>query len=203
MPSRSRLHVAATLLLGAGLAGCSQQTNQLRIQAFRSDSEPEELFERFDDAYFSNDALGNLDLVFRSVRPSRQEPSQLIRQVVHVHAFWKPIPGRTFVESTQCNATFCYMIGTGPVCISYEGAGFITFNLDWSKRKLTGRIESGELAPLRRVGKPRDLLGQAHITGRFTARKDKAKVLKIVGELRRELGPMPDYTRPPADRPPR
>lgn len=191
------------VVLAILLTGCTSRTNQLEIRSFRSSPDPSDLFERFDEACFSHDALGNLDLVFRSVRPSRQDPSQLIRQVVHVSTFWKPIPGTTFVESTQCNATFCYMIGTGPVCISYDGAGFVTFKLKWFKRRLSGKIESGELAPLRRVGKPKDLLGQARITGKFLARRDKTKVLRILGELRRELGPMPSYTRPQDQRGPR
>ncbi len=185
------------------LAGCSNRTTELRIRSFRSDGTSTDLFERFDESYFSHDARGSLDLVLRSVRASRQDPTQVIRQIVHINAFWKPVPGRTFVESTQCNATICYLIGTGPVVISYEGAGFITFKLDWFKRKLTGQLESGELAPLRRVGRPRDLLGQAQITGRFAASRNKTRVLALLGGLRRELGPMPTYTPPKERRTPR
>ncbi|MBN1342707.1 MAG: hypothetical protein JXQ73_08515 [Phycisphaerae bacterium] len=183
--------------------GCAKQKRELRIRSFRDNAEPTELFERFDEAYYSHDARNSLDLVLRSVRSSKQDPTQVIRQVVHVNAFWKPVPGHTFVESTQCNATIVYMIGTGPVSISYEGAGFITFKRDWLTKKLTGHIESGELAPLRRVGRPKDLLGQAQITGEFVARPDKTRVFALLGELRRELGPQPEYTRPPDDRGPR
>ncbi len=190
-------------MVALALAGCSRHVTELRIRSFHPDSDPTDLFEQFDEAYFSHDARGSTDVVFRSVRPSRQDPTQIIRQTVHVNAFWKPIPGHTFVESTQCNATICYVIGTGPLSISYEGAGFATFKLDWLKRGLTGHIESGELMPLRRVGKAKDLLGQAQITGKFYARRDKARVLAIQGELRRELGPMPDYVRPPDQRGPR
>jgi hypothetical protein len=202
-PVATHLRAALAVLLVIGLTGCSRETNQLRIKSFQSQGLPETLSETFDEAVFSHDAHGNLDLVFRSIRPSRQDPSQTIRQVVHFRAFWKPIPGRTFVESTQCNATVCYMIGTGPVCISYDGAGFMTFAFGWFKRSLKGKIESGELAPLRRVGKPKDLLGRAQITGKFRARRDKVQVLKILGELRRELGPMPSYTRDPEQARPR
>jgi len=179
------------------LAGCSSRTTKLQIRSFDADGQTTDLFERFEEACFSHDARGSLDLVFRSVKPSAVDPSQVIRQIVHINAFWQPIPGRTFVEPTQCNATICYMIGTGPVSISYEGGGFITFKMDWLKRYLTGQIESGELAPLRRVGRPKDLLGQAQISGEFRAKRDKSRVLAILSGLRRELGPMPRYTRPP------
>ena len=185
------------------LAGCKRPVTELRIESFRPEGGSTQLFERFDEAHFSHDSRGSLDLVFRSVRASKQDPTQVIRQTVHLNAFWKPVPGRTFVEATQCNATICYVIGTGPVSISYEGAGFATFKLDWLGRTLTGRIESGQLSPLRRVGRPRDLLGQAQITGQFRARRDKSRVFAILGELRRELGPMPPYTRPPDRRGPR
>ena len=113
------------------------------------------------------------------------------------------MPGRTFVESTQCNATLCYVIGTGPVAISYEGAGFVTFSLNGFKRTMTGKIESGQLSPLRRIGQAKDLLGQAQITGQFRAKQDKNRVLALLGELRREIGPAPPYTRPPDQRGPR
>ncbi len=184
-------------------SGCTRHKTELRIRSFKPDQPPSELYEQFDEAYYSLDARGSLDLILRSVRPSKQDPSQLIRQVVHVNAFWKPIPGRTFVESTQCNATFCYVIGTGPVSISYEGAGFLTFKEEWFGSRIRGKIESGELAPLRRSGRPKDLLGQAQIQGTFRAKRDKAHVLAMLGELRRELGPPPTYNRPFEDRGPR
>jgi len=184
-------------------AGCARPVTELRIQSFGSGEGPVDLYERFDEAYYSRDARGSLDLVLRSIRPSRQDPSQIIRQTLHVNAFWTPMPGRTFVESTQCNATLCYVIGTGPVAISYEGAGFVTFSLNGFKRTMTGKIESGQLSPLRRIGQAKDLLGQAQITGQFRAKQDKNRVLALLGELRREIGPAPPYTRPPDQRGPR
>ncbi len=197
---RVLIRAAAALLL---LGGCRGPITELRVRSFGPDSGPTDLFEQFDEGVFSRDARGNLDLVFHSVRPSRQDPSQVIRQTRHVNAFWVPMPGRTFVESTQCNATICYMIGTGPVSISYEGAGFVTFSINRFTGAMTGRIESGQLAPVRRVGQVKDLLGQAQISGQFRAREDKNRVLALLGELRRELGPMPPYIRPPDQRGPR
>jgi hypothetical protein len=195
--------LAVCLGLAVVLSGCAKPVTELRIRSFGSSDEPTDLFERFEEAYYSRDARGSTDLLLRSVRPSRQDPSQIIRQTIHINAFWTPVPGRTFVESTQCNATICYVIGTGPVSISYEGAGFVTFSLDWRKRNLIGKIESGQLAPLRKVGQAKDLLGQAQITGQFSARQDKNRVVAMLGDLRRELGPAPPYTRTPDQRGPR
>jgi len=189
-------------VIASALTGCARPTTELRIRSYLTES-PSDLFERFDEAFYSHDARGSLDLVLRSVRPSKQDPSQIIRQTLHVNAFWTPQPGRTFVEATQCNATVRYVLGTGPVSISYEGAGFVTFTLDWTKKDMVGKIESGQLAPLRKVGEAKDLLGQAQITGQFRARRDKNRVIAILGELRRELGPPPPYTRPPDERGPR
>jgi len=195
--------LGALILFAGGLAGCQKSITELRIKSFGSGGEPSDLFERFDEAWFGQDAHGNIDLVVRSLRPCGLDPSQIIRLTLHVNTFWNPVPGRTFVESTQCNATIRYVIATGPVSISYEGAGFTTFSMDWFKRTMTGKIESGQLAPLRKVGQPKDLLGQAQVMGTFRAKRDKNRVTALLGELRRELGPLPAYVRPPDERGPR
>jgi hypothetical protein len=149
---------------------------------------PKPLAERFDEALCSTDSRGEWDIVLHSLHPAQRDPRQSIEQILHLSLFWKPVPGTTYVESSQTNALMTYALLSGPTAISYEGAGFVYLTQDRSGG-ISGRIESGTLSPTRRVGEPNDLLGTCKLTGEFKGRIDRSRVSELTSLLGQRLGP--------------
>jgi hypothetical protein len=183
----------AAVLLILAAAGCRPPVTKLRVESHRPGEPPRELVETFDTCAFYWNNRGDLDLVLRRRQPSAVEADAEMVQVFWAHVLWKPVPGTTYAERTQTNATFVYALLDADRAISYEGAGFLYLTLDRSERTLTGAVESGTLAPVRRSGDAVDLLGQCLISGEFEARRDARTVVATLEELRRRLGPPPRY----------
>ena len=179
------------ILVLAAAGGCRTPVTQLHILALRDPSMPRQYYSRFDESSYRFDALGNLDLVLRGMNESSTDTGELITEVVHVHVFWKPIPGRTFANASMTNAKITYAITTEAVAMLYEGGGFLSFKLGRNKESMKGRLESAQLAPARRRGNARDLFGPAQVTGTFSATRNPRQVVRILNELRNQTGPKP------------
>ncbi len=189
-----RLGTAGAIVCLAGLGGCRRPVTQVNVLSLRDPSAPRSYFSRFDESYFRFDSHGNLDLVLRGRNegdPERPGGAEVITEVVHVRAFWTPVPGKTFANASMINARARYTILTEAVGIAYEGAGFVSFRLDRKKRKLTGKLEAAQLTPVVERGDARDLFGPAQVTGEFLAHKDERQVIRILNEVRILLEPPP------------
>lgn len=173
------------------LGGCSDSVTQLRIESHKPPDAPSFLSQKFPQAWFSWDARGNIDLVFESAQPSEVDSEGQLLQVFWARMFWKPVPGTTYVERTQTNANFGYAILDMDRAVSYEGAGFVYMSLNMDRNRMTGSIESGTLARMRSGDATSDLLGQCLVSGEFTARRNDAKVVELLTQLRQRLGPPP------------
>lgn len=184
----ARVLTRGTLVILAAACACRPPATELHIVALRDPSLPRRYFSRFDESYFRFDALGNLDLVLRGVNESPSETGEVITEVVHVHAFWEPIPGRTFADASMTNAKVAYSITTEVVAMQYEGGGFLSFKLDEKKHRIQGRLESAQLVPTHRRGDAHDLFGPARVTGTFTATDDARHVVRILNELKNVIG---------------
>ncbi len=187
-PSRARgraawLGAMAFLLM----AGCRSPSNQMAVVSLRDPGSPQRYFTRFDDAVYRTDAAGNLDIVLRGEHEGG--PGDQVVEVVHLHAFWKPIPGTSFAERSMINARVKYLILTGDTAILYEGAGFASFRLNKRTRQLTGRLEAAQLAPTRRRGPARDLFGAAQLVGSFDASRDDRHALQRLNDIVRMVTP--------------
>jgi hypothetical protein len=121
---------------------------------------------------------------------SQPVPPDLVwtSQLLKIELLWKPIPGKTYAESSQTNATIIYCLVNGDNAISYEGAGFVFFKLSRDGKELEGRIESASLRPTRFQRDPVDLFGPCRISGDFTATEGAREVATVRQRLRRLLG---------------
>lgn len=194
--------IAAALCL---LSGCTKPITQFEIESFKDSATPQRFSEVFDAGYFCVDSSKNHTFIF-TVSPTYVEreidtpddapestptPSEPVRmsQTLELKVFWRAIPGSTFAESTQTNANIVYCLTTGRNCITYEGAGFVSFSESRDGTTVTGLVESAALCPARFVNAPADLFGPCHISGTFVAHKDRAAVVSHQLALRRKLGP--------------
>lgn len=190
MPSfeKARVRVHAIMAAGLMLAGCQRPVpNRIAITTYDDPLSPRVYTTDFTEAYFS-EAPGGLEVLLRWKEPSRLDPTQDIEQVVHVRAFWKPVPGITRAERDMLNASLQFMILTPPTAVCYEGAGFLTFRLDRQGRTLTGDLESGELAITRTVGGAQQPFGPARISGHIQAVNDRRQLVRLLHDAQIMLG---------------
>ncbi|MFQ5425108.1 MAG: hypothetical protein ACE5F9_14170, partial [Phycisphaerae bacterium] len=193
------LPVAAAAVLG----GCARRTTTcFDVVTFKDPERSDHFSQAFDPGAFAIDAQNRYDIVFErrdsvslsgEERPagSNGDETSLVAlsQFIHIRVFWRPRPGSTFAERTQTNANIVYGLRRGDDVISYEGAGFVYFTMSRDEKTITGAIESATLGPGRSAGRPGDYFGPCHLSGSFTAQADRHRVVSVLHEVVRRLGP--------------
>lgn len=189
----------------ATFAGCRPEPNQLEILSFRKPEQQESFVEQFPNGYFRVNNERTYEIVMElepkllevhgetaggDEKGESNRPPDLVwtSQLIHIQLLWQALPGKTYAESTQTNASIVYCLVTGKNAISYEGAGFVFFELSRDGETLEGRIESASLRPTRFAGEPVDLFGACRVTGKFEARVGHREVASVRQRLRRLLG---------------
>jgi hypothetical protein len=195
-------------------SGCRSAETRLEIVSLKNPAAPERLSEHFDRVSFAVNAQNNWDIVLEipptplrvqpagptaatapadpatSPSPAPAEPAEvLMSQFICINVFWRPIPGRSFVESTQTNATIVYCLVTDRDVIAYQGAGFVSFTPSRDGQTIQGEIESSDLVPAHYVNRPVDVFGPCRIQGTFTAKRDRRHVVAVRQRLRKLIGP--------------
>lgn len=198
------------LLFGALASGCRPVETRFDILSFRNPLGPERFSEKFDPGAFAGNAHDNLDVVFdmpatlarmnvpKIGRPDPQsqpaedpapEEEVPVSQLIHLQVFWQPVPGTTFAESTQTNATIIYCLTMGRNTIAYRGAGFVYYTKSRDGSKIEGRIESSDLVPTDYMNEPVDLFGPCRLEGTFVAYENRRAVVDVIQRLRKSIGP--------------
>lgn len=189
------------------VAGCGRTETRFDIYSTSDRDHPERFTEFFEPGAFSVSSLSNWRIVFdmpevliqvEDAAPANSPEGDaaaepIVRtvpmaQYVKIEMFWRPLPGSTYAESSQINASIVYCLVTAADTISYEGAGFVFFKRSRDGKTITGRIESATLVPVRRVGSPRDIFGPCRLEATFTAKDDAAHVASIMRTLQKLLG---------------
>ncbi len=186
------LPASGVVLFGFVLAGCTEPVSRLRIESHRPGEPPVVLSEDFERCFYGRDARGNVEIVLRSARPSTLDVDSELVQLVWARTFWRPVPGTTYAERTQTNATIGYALLDAGRGISYEGAGFVFFS-EQPDGRIKGQIETATLAPGRTSGDAPELFGQCLVSGEFIAERSEGEVKAALTELRRSLGRPPRY----------
>ncbi|MFQ5412571.1 MAG: hypothetical protein ACE5EC_09740, partial [Phycisphaerae bacterium] len=192
---------------------CRPVDTHFEVVSFRDRTHPETLTQRFEPGSFcrnmgqvyeialelpesSHEAEVPFDEDNPAIEPdSNPEPDPapappvLTAQIIKMDVFWRPLPGTTYAESTQTNAAIRYVLRTGQEAISYEGAGFVYFELSRDGQSLEGKIESSTLRPMRQSAEDLDIFGPCRLTGTFTATKDRRGVATTIQKIHRWLGP--------------
>lgn len=187
-----KICIAAAAAVSAGLFGChSAPFNRVAVTDIRSDATPELYYEDFDESYFRLRDGGLVDLVLRKQTRAAADQTRKIVQIIVLRSYWKPFPGRTYANDSMLNANLCYVLIKGDSAISYEGGGFFQYTEKNGGEVITGKLECGDLQPLRRVGGDLSTFERARISGKFKARRDDRRTTQIINRIDYLLGPPP------------
>ena len=194
-PPRSyfqKICIAAAVAVVAGPFGCrSAPFNRVKVTDIRSDATPQLHYEDFDESYFRMRDGGLIDLVLRKQTRATADQTRKIVQIIVLRSYWKPFPGRTYANDSMLNANLCYVLIKGDSAISYEGGGFFQYAAKKGGEVITGKLEGGDLQPLRAVGGDLGIFERARITGKFKARRDDRRTTQIINQIDQLLGPPP------------
>lgn len=183
--SKSRTALGlALVVLSFSATGCQRPTAHVEIKSYKDPYFPEIYDIDFDHCAFRHADSGDVHLaaVLHDAKASRD--GEWISQYLHVHVYWKPRPGRTFANSTTCNATYRYIVASEDGVAVYDGTGF-AFPKERRDGCLAVEIESGRLRLESQIGDVPDFLGHAWIEGRFVAGRNEAEVARLVREMER------------------
>ncbi len=182
----------AAMVAAAGLFGCrSAPFNRVEVTDIRSDATPQLHYEDFDESYFRLRDGGLVDVVLRKQTRAAADQTRKIVQIIVLRSYWKPFPGRTYANDSMLNANLCYVLIKGDSAISYEGGGFFQYAEKKGGEVITGKLECGDLQPLRAVGGDLGIFERARISGKFKARRDDRRTTRIMNRIDQLLGPPP------------
>jgi hypothetical protein len=180
MNSRMNSVVVGMVLL---TAGCCHKAPRMNLTTYDECGQPQEQFTHFSQAVYRIIPGGPIEMVMETETPSSIDPAQSIRQVVYLKTFWYPQPGRTFVESTQMDATTIYAILTPPTGIRCDGSAMLTYKWNKKGEPIKAYIESGILTPKYRMGDAVEPFGPSRFTGTVTLYEDPGQVVKTLQNL--------------------
>ena len=183
------IFAAVTIVLVVASTGCSLRPSTFEIIDYPKPGEERRYRETFDEAFYSLDRHGNVDVVLRHRTDGGSDPSGAVTQIIHIHGFWRSVPGSTVAHSTQLNATVAYHILTGHVGATFEGAGSVFFRHGRRNGVLVGSLDLATLQPKRRLASGSPLFQRATLRGRFHAEHDPRRVMQIVNEMNRRFRP--------------
>jgi len=170
-----------TLAIGAG--GCASY-RVLQIEPVGKKGEV--IAPKFDTSYYYYDRDHTLHFVMRSTTTDRATGKR-VDQVATVRVFWRPVGGKTSMETSSLNATYRYVLMTQDTVGMYEGAGFVRL---WGKdgsKKLSARLMDGDLRLTQASVNFVDNLKRARIRGNFTATYDDVKAMDMLMDAHREF----------------
>ncbi len=187
-----KICIAAVVAAAAGLFGChSAPFNRVEVTDIRSDAAPQLHYEDFDESYYRLRDGGLVDVVLRRQTRAAADQTRKIVQTIVLRSYWKPFPGRTYANDSMLNASLCYVLVKGESAISYEGGGFFQYAEKRGGEVITGKLECGDLQPLRAVGGDLGIFERARISGKFKARRDDRRTTRIMNRIDQLLGPSP------------
>ncbi len=176
------------------MSGCQSKYNRMRIVNYKIPDNPETIIQDFKEAYFYQGLRDNYYIVLKNTEPMTRENKRILKQILYARILWKPIPGRTYAESSQINARVEYLITVvdstdKPVVkqgsyltLRYVGTGFICFSLNRKGDVMTGTMEQVLLQPTEQSDKYP--LGRFILSGKFRAIKNPCAIAECKMILR-------------------
>jgi hypothetical protein len=172
--------IACLVLGGCLAAGCSPKGARMNLITYDDMGTPNRHYSDFGRASFRWQSDNLIELVFQTQAPSTIDPTQTITQMVYIGTIWAPRYGVTNAEETQINAHVQYAILTPPTGVRYDGTAFVSYKIDPNTKEAVGRIESGDLTPVAKMGDATEPFGPARITGTFRASDNGGEVVNVI-----------------------
>ena len=124
----------------------------------------------------------------RPDEPLQPAPVAPLRQLVHIHVFWRPIRGAKPDNPSSTNAAIdWYFISNHGLStqsvVHYQGGGFVTVNA--STKSAAVDVRSAALYPAKSSGSLRDPFGTSNVTGSFVALSDPGEVRDLLEEIQK------------------
>jgi hypothetical protein len=181
------------LLAGAvALVGCAGGENELRIVDHRAGADPVTFAETFEEAYYSLDGVGNIDIVLESTRPAQDGGGAPFAQTVHIRTFWRCQPGRTVAHRTQLNATIHYRLETPAGVQLYAGAGAVMYWPSTWDNTVFGEVTEVHLEPYSTDASEKGLFEHPVLEATFRAVPDARRTRRIANEFERWFANPPE-----------
>jgi hypothetical protein len=178
---RSRL---VCVLLGTALsqaAGCGPPSSRLELRTYADPFFPETRPLTFENCVYQVDAGRDLHIAACTTVTGQGNPGPTT-QLLHVHLFWEPKPGRTPAESSGTDAVIRYALITPTGTAIYSGTGFV-----YPKRRfgptVVAKIEAAALHLESLTGSIGEPLGDARLRGTLTARRDDLRAVDLIRQL--------------------
>jgi len=178
---RRYVTLAAAALASALPAGCGRPS-ALRLTSYRDPYFPETFDVRLDECAYCLGPGSDYHIVGRALH-TPADGGASVEQLVYVHMFWKPWPGKTFADPTMVDATIRYALVTEQGVAVYSGTGFVFPRQRRFSDELLVEIEDARLRVDCLSGEPPELLGAARVAGRLRARHDAG----LAVDLRRRV----------------
>jgi hypothetical protein len=134
---------------------------------------------KFKESYYYFDRDHTLYLIMRS-QTKDAATGKPVDQIATFRIFWRPVGGRTTMESTALNATYRYVLMTPDAVGMYEGAGFVRLWGADGVHKLKARVMDGDLRLTESSSKFVDTLGRSRLRGNITAVYNDAKAFDML-----------------------
>jgi hypothetical protein len=174
-------HMGRTLIVACCLAGgllgglgCHRSDSAVTFVSYKDPYFPEPFHVDFIGCSYREEPTGDLHVLGQT---ETMDDGEELTQYLHVHIYWQPRPGRTYVNETTTNALLEYVIQTDEGTATYSGTGFA-----YPKTRRDGtlevEIESAYMKLDRITGTLPDLFGDTKLTGTLLATRDEAGSLK-------------------------
>ena len=193
MTDEARLRIGLGLLaLALSLVlmpGCMQPTSALQLTSYKDPYFPETYSVAFTECAYSVDAGGDYHIVGRATRIPADGSEATVTQLLHIHLFWNPEPGKTFDHPSSVDATIRYAIVTERGTSVHCGTGFVFLERQRMSDRVVARVEAARLRPASQHGEPTEVLGDARVTGTLVAERDACLAIDLRRELDLHSGP--------------
>jgi hypothetical protein len=178
------------------LTGCGERRTAFNMVTIDPTGASERFHETFDECYFSVSPHRRVDVIARRVietGPDEPPISQLVhlRTAYRIHARGDPCRK----QHDQRDGSLCVRRTT---CY---GAGHLSTHESRDGRVMTGKLEHAQVTRNRHIGQGGDIFVRAKLRGGYHAVRNRRKVVAMLNEINRLLGPQPDYTDQPTNDP--
>lgn len=198
-PQSRRCVWTACLILCAAAAGCTTgRGGNVRIEQLPSGRS---LVKAFPQAYVTAGRNGEYDIVLLdeapppspplfgqppAARPLKPMPLPPLRQVLHIHLYWKPLLGTTRNPAATNASIRWYVLGPdgSDSVLVYEGAGYVSLRGSGPKRRVIINEAAVAIDNASSRGNLSDVIGQAMLSGRIVAAVNDVMALELLAEAR-------------------
>ena len=179
-------HQATLAALGvlACLSGCGRPApTGLVLTSYKDPDQPQVYTINLDSCAYYQDAGGDYHFAGRDVHVSDQPDGGEIQQLLHVHVFWRPIPGKTFDNASSIDAIYRYVLITPHGVAVYRGTGYVYPRQRRFSDRIRLEVDSGRLSLVGKSTGQADIIEAARLHGILEAVADRAAALDIRREI--------------------